>query len=167
MTLVALVASLLACGSDPAPPPAPPPPKAIVAAPPPPAPKPPTLAPTGPYTPDALAKAAYDLANAAGAAATANPKSGDVAAIAAGKSLWGKCTSCHGESGGGDGIVGGALPQRPAQFNWPERWAATTVGVKHWIIKNGVAGTAMAPLGLTDDQAWEVLAFIESDLTKK
>ncbi len=167
MTLAVLAASLFACGSDPAPVAPPAPPKAVVAPPPPPAPKPPTPPMSGPYTPDALAKAAYDLANAAGAAALANPKSGDAAAIAAGKAQWGKCTSCHGQSGGGDGIVGATLPQRPAQFNWPERWAATPVGVKHWIIKNGIAGTTMAALGLTDDQAWEVLAFIESDFTKK
>ena len=64
-------------------------------------------------------------------------------------------------------MAGAALPQKPAQFNWNERWDATSMGVKHWVIMNGVAGTAMAPLGLTDDQAWEVLAYIEGDLRKQ
>lgn len=138
---------------------------------PPPAPTPPpaapVAAPTGPYTADEFAVKAYEAAKAAGADAKPNPKAGDAAAVEAGKAQYAKCTTCHGETGAGEGVAGAALPQKPAQFTWNERWDATTIGTKHWIIMNGVSGTAMAPLGLTEDQAWEVLAYIETELRKK
>ncbi|MFN7144328.1 MAG: c-type cytochrome, partial [Myxococcota bacterium] len=119
-------------------------------------------------TPYELAKAAYDKARAAGADARTNPKKGDAAAIAAGKAQYeAKCVTCHGATGHGDGIAGQALPQKPSNFHWQERWDATSVGVKHWVLLNGIQGTAMAPLGLTEDQAWEVLAYIESEFVGK
>ncbi|MFZ5478751.1 MAG: c-type cytochrome, partial [Myxococcota bacterium] len=121
-----------------------------------------------PYTPDDMAKAAYEKAKAAGADAKTNAKSGDAAAIAAGKAHYEtRCASCHGAAGKGDGVAGAALPQKPADFTDKDRWAFTSVGVKHWVTMNGIQGTAMAPLGLTDDQAWEVLAYIESEFAKK
>lgn len=145
------------------------PPKVEAAAPPAPPPEaaaaPP--APTGPYAPSDLAKAAYDKAAAAGSTADQNPKAGDAAAIAAGKTQWAKCTACHGETGMGDGVAGAALPQKPANFHDKERWAATSAGTKHWVVLNGIQGTAMAPLGLTPDQAWEVLAYIEAEFVGK
>lgn len=125
-------------------------------------------APSGPYTPNDLAKAAYEKAKAAGADKEANPKKGDAAAIAAGKAQYEqKCVACHGATGMGDGVAGSALPQKPSNFHDKERWAYTTDGVKHWILLNGVQGTAMAPLGLTSDQAWEVLAFIDAEFASK
>lgn len=163
---------LVACGGEekkeaakPAPAPAPPPAAA-------PAPTPaPAAAPpvaSGPYTPNELASAAYEKAKAAGADAKTNPKKGDAAAIAAGKAAFeAKCVACHGAQGYGDGVAGQALPQKPSNFHWKERWEATSDGVKHWILLNGVQGTAMAPLGLTEDQAWEVLAYIDSDFVGK
>jgi mono/diheme cytochrome c family protein len=169
MITILLFTSLSACGGDePAPPSAAPPPVATPAKPPPPpAPPPAAVAPTGPYTPDELTAAAYEKARAAGADAVANPKAGDPAAIAAGKEQYQKCVSCHGATGAGDGIAAGALPHKPAQFNWPERWDATSVGVKHWIVMNGITGTSMASLGLTEDQAWEVMSYIDAELRKK
>ncbi len=165
---VLLATLLVACGGEekkPAPAPAPAPAAPAPAPAPPPAPAAPAQA--GPYTPDDFAKAAYEKAKAAGADAKPNPKAGDAAAIAAGKTHYDtKCASCHGASGMGDGMVGQALPQKPASFSWKERWDATSVGTKHWIVMNGVMGTAMAPLGLTDDQAWEVMAYIDSVRTK-
>ncbi|HND30417.1 MAG TPA: cytochrome c [Myxococcota bacterium] len=165
---VLLATLLVACGGEekkPAPAPAPAPAAPAPAPAPPPAPAAPAQA--GPYTPDDFAKAAYEKAKAAGADAKPNPKAADAAAIAAGKADYeAKCASCHGASGMGDGMVGAALPQKPANFSWKERWEASSVGTKHWIVMNGVMGTAMAPLGLTDDQAWEVLAYIDSARTK-
>ena len=168
MVTVLLFASLGACGGEEAPKPVEPP-VAVkpVEPPPPPPPAAPAPAPTGAYTPDELAAAAYEKAKAAGADALANPKAGDPAAIAAGKGQYLKCVTCHGATGAGDGIAGAALPQRPAEFNWPERWDATSIGVKHWVVLNGVSGTSMAPLGLTEDQAWEVLAYIDAELRSK
>ncbi len=142
--------------------------KPVAAPTPPPAPPAAPVA-TGPYTPDDLAKAAYEAAKVAKAdAISKNPKSGDAAAIAAGKTHYDtKCASCHGAAGLGDGMVGQALPQKPANFTWKERWEATPIGTKHWILLNGVQGSAMAPLGLTPDQSWEVLAYIESAFAPK
>lgn len=168
-----MLSLLVACGSEEkkAEPPKPAEPaKVETPAPPPPAAEPPAAATppaTGPYTPSDLAKAAYDKAIAAGSNADKNPKSGDAAAIAAGKAQWAKCSACHGETGRGDGAAGAALPQKPANFHDKQRWDATTPGVKHWILLNGIQGTAMAPLGLTSDQAWEVLAYIEAEFVGK
>lgn len=172
----ALLFSLLltACGGDkpeaakPAPVPAAPAPAPVVA-PPPVTPPPAAPVASGPYTPDDLAKAAYDKARAAGAdKITVNPKATDAAAIASGKTQYEqKCVACHGATGMGDGVAGAALPQKPANFHHKERWDATPVGVKQWVILNGIQGTAMAPLGLTPDQAWEVLAYLETTYVGK
>ena len=162
---------LAACGGEEKKAETPPPPAPAASAPapvaPPPA-APATNAQSGAYTPDAMAQAAYDKAKAAGADAKPNPKHGDAAAIAAGKAHYeGKCVVCHGATGMGDGVAGSALPQKPANFHWKERWDATTAGTKHWILLNGVQGTGMAPLGLTDDQAWEVLAYVDAEFASK
>lgn len=128
----------------------------------------PTAAPEGPYTPDPLSQAAYEKAKAAGADAKTNAKKGDAAAIAAGKTLYdAKCVICHGATGNGDGVAGAALPQKPSNFHWKERWAFTSDGVKHWVLLNGIQGTGMAPLGLTEDQTWEVLSYIDSEFANK
>lgn len=162
-------AFLVACGGEekkpaPAPEVKPPAPAAAPA----PAPAPAAPAQAGPYAPDELAKAAYEKAKTAGADAKTNPKVGDAAAIAAGKTHYEtRCVTCHGATGKGDGMAGAQLPQKPANFGWKERWDATSIGTKHWVIMNGVMGTAMAPLGLTDDQAWEVLAYIEANQATK
>lgn len=167
---VLLATLLVACGGEekkPAPAPAPAPVAPAPAPAPTPAPAPAAPAQAGPYTADEYAVAAYAKAKAAGADAKPNPKAGDAAAIAAGKTHYDtKCASCHGATGMGDGMVGAALPQKPASFSWKERWDATSVGTKQWIVMNGVMGTAMAPLGLIDDQAWEVMAYIDSIRTK-
>ncbi len=168
MVTVLSFAMLVACGAEEAPKPVAPPVAEKPAEPPPPPPvAAPAPAPTGPYTATELAAAAYEKAKAAGADARPNPKAGDPAAIAAGKEQYLKCATCHGATGAGDGIAGAALPQKPAQFNWKERWEATPIGTKQWIVMNGIASTAMAPLGLTEDQSWEVLAYIDAELRSK
>jgi len=174
----ALLLSLLlvACGGGDTKPaaPAPAPAPAAPAPAPTPAPTPPPAATpgppaTGPYTPDDFAKGAYEKAKAAGAdKVVKNAKSGDAAAIAAGKAVFEqKCVTCHGANGQGDGIAGSALPQKPANFHHKERWDATSVGVKQWVLMNGIQGTAMAPLGLSEDDSWSVLAYIESTFVGK
>lgn len=67
----------------------------------------------------------------------------------------------------GDGIAGAALPQKPANFTWKERWDHTTSGTKHWIVMNGITGTGMSQFGLTDEEAWNTLAYIETTFAPK
>ena len=171
--LFVIAALLIACGGEEKKVETPPAPAPVSAPVPPPAPAPvvvaaPAPVPSGPYAPDPLAAAAYAAAKAAGAdKIVKNPKSGDAAAIAGGKAQWAKCAACHGDLGKGDGIAGAALPQKPANFHDRTRWDYTNAGVKHWILLNGVKGSAMAPLGLTEDQAWEVLAYVESEFVGK
>ena len=169
--LAYVLSSLIACGGE-APAPTPEAPAAQPAAAPTPPPPPPAAeaAPaSGPYTPTAAAQTAYDAAKAAGADKTPNPKAGNAEAIAKGKALYTNktCVMCHGAEGRGDGPAGVALNPKPANFRHKERWDASPVGTKFWILKNGIAGSTMAPLGLSDDEAWEILAFLESDFAGK
>lgn len=115
------------------------------------------------YAPDALAAEAYAKAKAA-VVDGPNPKAGNKAAINAGRAKFAiLCTACHGPAGAGDGPAAIALVPHPANLGDPARWQATSPAVKHWILMNGIGGTTMVPLGLTDDDAWNVLAFIQSD----
>jgi mono/diheme cytochrome c family protein len=168
MSILSLAFLLVACGGDAKP--VSTAPVAPVAAPAPveaaPAPAAPAAA-SGSYTPDEFAAKAYAAAKAANSDGP-NPKAGDAAAIAAGKAAYAaKCTVCHGVNGAGDGVAGAALPQKPSNFHDKVRWDATSAGVKFWIIKNGVQGSAMGPLGLSDDEAWQVLAYLENDFVGK
>jgi len=120
---------------------------------------------SGPYTPDALAQAAYDAAKAAKGDVAKSAKPADAAA---GKAKYDSlCSTCHGATGMGDGIAGAALPQKPANFTWKERWDHTTSGTKHWIVMNGITGTGMSQFGLTDEEAWNTLAYIETTFAPK
>jgi mono/diheme cytochrome c family protein len=157
--IASLLLSLLACGGgEPAP--------APVAQAPAPA---PTPAPVAAYIPDALASKAYAAAKAAGAdAVTANPKAGDAAAIEKGKAAYtAKCAACHGANGLGDGAAGAALPQKPANFHDKGRWDHTSHGVKAWILKNGIAGSAMAGIVPDENEANDLLAYIASEFVGK
>ncbi|MEN9785990.1 MAG: hypothetical protein RLZZ299_1254 [Pseudomonadota bacterium] len=149
---------LVACGGgEPTPAPAP-------AAAPAPAP-----APAASYTPDPYAAKAYEAAKAAGAdAVAANPKAGDAAAIAKGKATYAaKCAACHGATGYGDGVAGAALPQKPSNFHDKARWDHTNHGVKAWILKNGIAGSAMAGIVPDENEANELLAYIAAEFVGK
>jgi high-affinity iron transporter len=166
--LAFVLASLVACGGEaPAPAPTTDAPAAPAPAAPQAAPAPEAAAP-GPYTPSALAQTAYAAAAAAGADKTPNPKAGNAEAIAKGKAVFAnKCVSCHGNDGKADGPTALALNPRPANFHDKGRWDHTPVGTKHWILKNGITGSIMMPLGLSDDEAWEVLAYIEAEFVGK
>jgi high-affinity iron transporter len=120
---------------------------------------------TGAYSPSGYATKAYKKAAAAGVPST-NPKAGDDAAISEGQPLYAdKCASCHGATGRGDGPDADGLSPKAANFADAERWKATNVGIKKWIILNGVAGTSMAATSLSDEQAWDILAWIQANIT--
>jgi mono/diheme cytochrome c family protein len=119
------------------------------------------------YAPDKFLVAAIAKARADGAAGP-NPVAGDAAAIAAGQATFATvCVACHGPAGAGDGPAAPALDPRPADLSNPAIWGYADPSVKHWIVMNGVKGTGMAPLGLSDQAAWSVLAYIDADLVKR
>lgn len=162
MLTTLLLTHLIACGgSEPASPPAPAPKQTPAAA----APAPAPVA----YMPSTLAAKAYEAAKAAGAATvTANPKAGNPEAVAKGKATYAaQCASCHGASGMGDGVVGASLPQKPSNFRDKVRWDFTSFGTKVWILKHGIAGSAMAGLAPDENQAAELLAYIEAEFVGK
>ena len=72
------------------------------------------------------------------------------------------CTACHGEQGHGDGPAGAAL--NPAPKNLSE--LASTVGDDYlfWRVSVGKLGTSMVGWKgiLTDEQIWQVVAFIRT-----
>ena len=88
----------------------------------------------------------------AAAKATKNPFVGDAVAIAEGKEIFegkGTCFTCHGLSGKGDGVAGGALDPGPRNFTNLKFKDCKTDGEKLWVIENGSPGTGMIPAVLT------------------
>jgi hypothetical protein len=167
MLLSLALSTLIACGgSEPAAPAAP---AATAPAAPPPAAAPAAPATGGAYTPDEYAAKAYEAAKAAGADKATNPKAGNAEAIAKGKAHYVNktCASCHGEGGKGDGPAGQAIVPKAANLADKARWDATPVGTKHWILKNGIAGTGMVGLVQDENEAWELLAYLEAEIVGK
>ena len=164
MLLSLALSTLIACGgSEPT---APVPPAATAPA----APAVPAAPATGgAYTPDEYAAKAYEAAKGAGADKATNPKVGNAEAIAKGKAHYVNkaCASCHGESGKGDGPAGQAIVPKAANLADKARWDATPVGTKHWILKNGIAGSGMVGLVQDDNEAWELLAYLEAEFVGK
>ena len=121
-----------------------------------------SIALAGAYVPHKKTAAAYENAKAAGAESRTNPLVSDAKAVAEGARLYeARCEVCHGGEGKGDGVAAVAMTPPPADLTSAERWAYSSVGVKQWIVVNGVAKTSMAPTGLTEDESWQVLAFIQ------
>lgn len=102
------------------------------------------------------------------ARAAHNPLPATPENIEAGRILYqGKafCVTCHGRDGRGLGDIPGLRGALPRDFT-DKAWQATrTDGELFWILKNGSPGTDMAsfvPLVLTEEEAWQVLAYIRS-----
>jgi putative heme-binding domain-containing protein len=82
--------------------------------------------------------------------AIANPQ-----AIAAGTKLFmGSCAGCHGPDGGG-GARGPNLVRRSL-------WHPLSDDAIFQVIRKGVPGTDMPPTRLTDEQTWNLVAFIHA-----
>jgi high-affinity iron transporter len=89
-------------------------------------------------------------------------------AIAKGKEVYagaGNCVSCHGADGKGDGPAGAALDPAPRNLHAAAeyKYGAGELGIFR-TVKYGVEGTGMAPLEgvLTDEQIWQVTAYVKS-----
>ena len=86
---------------------------------------------------------------------------------AKGKALYeGKatCMTCHGQSGAGDGPLAASLNPSPRNFHHHGFWRHRTEGEVFWVIKHGVAGTAMIGFGdqLTDEEIWTIIQYERS-----
>jgi mono/diheme cytochrome c family protein len=93
------------------------------------------------------------------------PPSADVQAK--GKALYegkGTCMNCHGGSGAGDGPLAASLDPSPRNFRHHGFWRHRSEGEVFWVIKYGVAGTAMIGFGdqLTDEEIWTVIQYERS-----
>ena len=72
------------------------------------------------------------------------------------------CTSCHGETGNGDGIADASLEPKPKDLVQ----LSSIVGDDYlfWRISKGSPGTAMVGWGevLDEEQIWQVVSFIRT-----
>jgi mono/diheme cytochrome c family protein len=74
-----------------------------------------------------------------------------------------KCALCHGESADGNGVRSKGLSAKPANFTSPEWRSNTTPRDVFRILNEGKRGTSMpAWPTLTDDQKWDVIAYVLS-----
>jgi mono/diheme cytochrome c family protein len=76
----------------------------------------------------------------------------------------GTCVNCHGAGGRGDGVAAIGLDPSPRDFHHHGFWRHRTEGEIFWVIKHGIAGTAMIPFGgqLTDEEIWTVMQYERS-----
>jgi mono/diheme cytochrome c family protein len=94
-------------------------------------------------------------------AAKENPVRYDVDSVGAGKVLFGEhCQGCHGYWGEGDGIVGLALHERPA--NLLRIAGKQTVGAFAWKIAEGRGVMPSFRATLDQHEIWQIVNFIES-----
>lgn len=93
------------------------------------------------------------------------PDSGE--AVEKGKALYegkGTCFNCHGKDGAGNGPAAMGLDPAPRNFRHRGFWRHRTEGELFWVIKHGIAGTAMVPFGgvLTDEEIWSIIEYERS-----
>ena len=74
-----------------------------------------------------------------------------------------KCALCHGESADGNGVRSKGLSRKPADFTRPSWRSSTTPRYVFQILSEGKRGTSMpAWPTLTDDEKWDVIAYVLS-----
>src|SRR5690242_388014 len=82
-----------------------------------------------------------------------NPLGDSPEVIASGRNLYNKtCTACHGP----DGSEGDRAPSLDAN----RRYFRVSEAAIFDTVKNGIPGTVMPASGLSDNDAWKVVAFI-------
>ncbi len=88
------------------------------------------------------------------APAQKNPLAGKPEAIQAGKAIYDQmCAGCHGAKGDGG--------RGPAVNKGVFKHGSEDVQI-FGVVKNGVAGTAMPAMGLSDDEVWQIVSFLRS-----
>ncbi len=85
----------------------------------------------------------------------ANPLGNKPEAVEAGRSLFNKtCTGCHG--------IDGSEGSRGPDLGGTRRYFRLSDSAIFGVVKNGIPGTAMPNMGLADDDAWRIVAFIRN-----
>ena len=78
------------------------------------------------------------------------------------------CSSCHGATGGGDGVAAVALTPKPANFQDAAFWSTRDDATVARVIKEGGAAVGrsplMAPFGaaMSDAQITEMVAYLKT-----
>ena len=99
------------------------------------------------------------------AAALKNPVKSSPESIAAGKALYDKqCTSCHGDTGKGDGSMGEELNPKPSNLSDADWKHGSSDGEIFTLIRDGSKGTGMKGFNskLTQHQLWDVVNFVRT-----
>ena len=91
-------------------------------------------------------------------------KSDDRAAIAAGKATYDNlCSSCHGNTGRGDGAAAAALNPKPRNLADKNFMSTVSAECHLYLVSEGVAGTGMPPWkSLGEDALWKVILYERS-----
>ncbi len=91
-----------------------------------------------------------------------NPFAGDPAAIEAGAAIYKQqCAVCHGARGRGDGPAGIALNPRPANLT-SKAVQEQSDGALYWKITTGRGPMPAFKSILTDEQRWQVVAYLRT-----
>lgn len=69
------------------------------------------------------------------------------------------CSSCHGETGYGDGAAGRALGAKPADFHAPDV-VAQTDGALFWKLSNGRGNMPPFKDVFSEEQRWQLVAYL-------
>ena len=91
-----------------------------------------------------------------------NPLKGNELASAEGKKTYKQlCAICHGNKGKGDGVAGGGLNPKPANF-WKEKIQLQTDGAIYWKLTNGKPPMASYKASLSDKKRWQLVNYIRT-----
>ena len=88
--------------------------------------------------------------------------SADGADVAAGRALYKQnCETCHGYDGTGKTPAGSGLYPPPADLRSPDSTGRTN-GALFYLIRNGIRNTGMPGWRLTDQQTWQLVAYLRN-----
>ncbi len=74
------------------------------------------------------------------------------------------CAMCHGYQGGGDGFLSEGLSPKPRDFTSFEQMSRISDMAMYHSIRNGIPGTAMPSWSLSDEQIFDVIAYVKTFL---
>lgn len=73
------------------------------------------------------------------------------------------CTTCHGDTGQGNGEMAKQYDPRPSNFSCAQTFNGITDGQLFWIIRFGSPGTGMpAHANFSEEQIWQLVAYVRA-----